>query len=88
MTERLPAICAEDVLDAILEFCEDIEKDHAWHGACLALAELARRGLLLPHRLEDVMPRMIQAIHVSFVGTLDIPVLKSKLTNLSLIGAV
>jgi hypothetical protein len=65
ITERLPAICAEDVLDAILELFQDREKDHAWHGACLALAELARRGLLLPHRLGDVVPLIVQAIQVS-----------------------
>jgi hypothetical protein len=64
MTERLPSICADDVLDAILALFRDTEKDHAWHGACLALAELARRGLLLPSRLDDVVPLVVRAIQV------------------------
>lgn len=64
ITERLPAICADDVLDFILALCRDPEKDHAWHGACLALAELARRGLLLPTRLGDVVPLVVKAVQV------------------------
>ncbi len=34
----------------------DRETDSGWHGACLSLAELGRRGLLLPHRLSQVSP--------------------------------
>jgi len=63
VTERLPPVCADDVLDAILELCKEEENDSAWHGACLALAELARRGLLLPQRLAEVVPIVIRAIH-------------------------
>lgn len=62
ITGRLPSCCGEDVLDAILICFNDMEKDNDWHGACLALAELARRGLLLPHRLRDVIPKIVTAI--------------------------
>jgi len=62
LTERLPVVCADDVLDAILRICSDLEQDRAWHGACLALAELARRGLLLPDRLGEVIPIVVRAI--------------------------
>lgn len=62
LTERLPAICADDVLDALLQLCSDHDRDRSWHGACLCLAELARRGLLLPARLHEVVPIVVQAI--------------------------
>lgn len=60
--ERLPVQAADDILDAILKNFEDAENDRCWHGACLAVAELARRGLLLPMRLDEVVPHLVCAV--------------------------
>ncbi|CAN6460921.1 unnamed protein product [Victoria cruziana] len=37
--------------------------DGSWHGGCLALAELGRRGLLLPVKLPIVIPVIEKALH-------------------------
>lgn len=60
---RLHKQMADDVVGAVLEQFADADNDLAWHGCCLALAELSRRGLLLPARLGDVVPLVQRAIH-------------------------
>ncbi|NWZ66145.1 TBCD protein, partial [Acrocephalus arundinaceus] len=72
ITGRLPKELADDVIGSLLDCfsfnktsCSDIsfqETDNAWHGGCLALAELGRRGLLLPSRISDVVPVMLKAL--------------------------
>ncbi|KAF9096373.1 hypothetical protein BGX29_008588 [Mortierella sp. GBA35] len=75
MSNRLPKDMADDVVGGIFElFSEDVFElpngepdissvsEHTWHGACLAIAELSRRGLLLPHRLTEVIPWIILAL--------------------------
>ncbi|KAI9142406.1 armadillo-type protein [Paraphysoderma sedebokerense] len=37
--------------------------DHTWHGVCLCVAEFARRGILLPERLPEVVEWVIKAIN-------------------------
>lgn len=50
--------------DAVQELADASPLDEATrHGCCLALAELARRGLLLPARLPEVVPHVAAALH-------------------------
>ena len=62
VTMRLPLVLADDVVTATLELCDPLEGDGAWHGGCLALAELAQRGLLLPARLKHAIPIATSAL--------------------------
>ena len=52
----------DDVVGSVIELFSPSGSDTAWHGACLALAELARRGLLLPSRLQLVAPLVAGAL--------------------------
>lgn len=63
VTGRLTVDLADEVLGSILELFSPAEGDGSWHGGCLALAELARRGLLLPGRLPEVVPFIVKALH-------------------------
>ena len=62
ITGRLPKELADDVVQSVLENFSIMESDSAWHGGCLALAELGRRGLLLPERLKEVVPILLKAL--------------------------
>ena len=62
ITGRLPKELADEVVQSVLENFTIMESDSAWHGGCLALAELGRRGLLLPERLENVVPILLKAL--------------------------
>uniref|UniRef100_A0A0E0BCJ1 Uncharacterized protein n=1 Tax=Oryza glumipatula TaxID=40148 RepID=A0A0E0BCJ1_9ORYZ len=60
ITARLTPALSEEVLSSILQLFSPGEGDGSWHGGCLALAELARRGLLLPSSFPDVIPVIIK----------------------------
>ncbi|XP_014222529.1 tubulin-specific chaperone D [Trichogramma pretiosum] len=62
ITARLPIDLADDVLGFVLNLFSTRDSETAWHGGCLALAELCRRGLILSYRLEEIIPLVIQAL--------------------------
>jgi hypothetical protein len=62
ITARLPWELGDEVVGAVLALLVPAETDGAWHGACLATAELSRRGLLLPERLGSTVPLVLQAL--------------------------
>jgi len=62
VTGRLPKDLADEVVGSLVELFSPRETDGAWHGSCLALAELGRRGLLLPSRLGQVVPHILTAL--------------------------
>merc|ERR1719481_1266444 len=62
VTARLPQDLADEVVGSLIELFCPRETDGAWHGSCLALAELGRRGLLLPSRLGQVVPHILTAL--------------------------
>lgn len=61
VTIRLPKELGDEVVGSVIEIINPLEQNEGWHGACLAIAELAKRGLLLPYRLEAMVPLLLQA---------------------------
>lgn len=62
VTGRLPRELADQVVESLLDLFTLQQSDGAWHGGCLALAELGRRGFLLPQRLTQVVPVVVRAL--------------------------
>ncbi|KXZ49841.1 hypothetical protein GPECTOR_19g292 [Gonium pectorale] len=63
VTGCLPRELGDEVVESVVQLFGPTESDTSWHGGCLALAELARRGLLLPERLPGLMPLVRAALH-------------------------
>lgn len=65
IASRLPRGLADDIVKNVLSIFTDagsLHNDNAWHGSCLALAELGRLGILLPRRLPESLSALEIAI--------------------------
>jgi len=63
ITARLDIHMADDVVNSVIDLFSPNETEDTWHGGCLTLGELSRRGLLLPNRLSEVFPILYKALH-------------------------
>lgn len=66
---HLSRFYADQVLESLMDDCFSTVSDKGWHGGCLALAELARRGLLLPKNLKTVVPIVCDALVFEMGGS-------------------
>ena len=62
ITQRLTKDFADQIVEQLADLFKETETDCSWHGGCLALAELCRRGLLLPERLETFVKVLDKAM--------------------------
>lgn len=62
ITGRMSKDFADQIVEQLFDLFGDNETDSSWHGGCLALAELCRRGLLLPERLARFTPTLDKAL--------------------------
>ena len=60
--ERLTKSMVEDIFHSLFDLFSDDENEFAWHGACLCIAELCKRGMILPERLEELIPFLEKAL--------------------------
>jgi len=56
LCERLPRDFAEQIVDSVVDLFVSNVNDATWHGTCLCVAEMARRGLSVPSSLDRVIP--------------------------------
>ena len=62
ITNRLNKDFGDQIVKQLYDLFQHDDSESAWHGGCLALAELFRLGLLLPERLSSFIPILERAL--------------------------
>ena len=62
LCERLTKSMVEEIFGNLFDLLKDVENEYAWNGTCLCIAELCKRGMILPERLFELIPYLEQAL--------------------------
>ena len=62
LCERLTKPMVEEIFGNLFELLKDLENEYAWNGTCLCIAELCKRGMILPERLAELIPYLEKAL--------------------------
>ena len=62
LCERLTKSMVEEIFGNLFELLKDLENEYAWNGTCLCIAELCKRGMILPERLAQLIPYLEKAV--------------------------
>ena len=62
LCERLTKSMVEEIFKNLFEIIKDEENEYAWNGTCLCIAELCKRGMILPERLVELIPYLEKAL--------------------------
>lgn len=62
LCERLTKLMVEDIYINLFKLFDDEENEYSWQGACLCIAELCKRGMILPDKLEKLIPFLEKAL--------------------------
>jgi len=62
LCERLTKSMVEDIYTNLFKLFEDEENEFSWQGSCLCIAELCKRGMILPDKLERLIPYLEKAL--------------------------
>ena len=62
ISERLSASHAEDIVEQILQVMSLNPSETMLHGSCLCFAEMARRGLLPQHQLDQIVSKVLECL--------------------------
>jgi len=62
LCERLTKQMVDDIFQSVKKLFDDEDNEYSWQGACLCIAELCKRGMILPDKIGELIPNLEKAL--------------------------